>query len=96
MNSNSRALWSCILGVLSLFCVFNVLTGIPAVLLGFFELSAIRNGKSLPQNRTLATIGIVFGILGSLVGIAFLIWLGSQAYLAVSDFFEGLMHSKWF
>lgn len=96
MNSNSRALWSCILGVVSLFCLFSLIAGIPAVLLGFFELSAIRNGKSPPQNRILAMIGIVFGILGSLVGIAFLIWVGSQAYLGLSEFFEGLMHSKWF
>lgn len=94
--SNSRAVLACVLGVLSLSCVPGFLTGVPAVLLGAFELKAVRVGIAPPQNKILALIGIVFGGIACILGIALAIYLGAEIYREVANFFEGLMHSKWF
>ena len=94
--SNTRAVLACILGVLSLSCVPGILTGLPAVLLGAFELKAVRKGVAPPQNKILAYIGIVLGGIACVLGIALAIYLGAEIYREVGNFFEGLMHSKWF
>ncbi len=76
-SSSGKAVAALILGILSLVC-FGFLAGIPAIILGRMELKAIDQGLSPESNRTLAKVGYILGIVGTI-----LTCLGLLAYIAI-------------
>jgi hypothetical protein len=60
------ALLSCVLGVASLF--FLIITGLPALILGYVSLRAI-NAADAGRGRGLAIVGMVLGLVGILLTI---------------------------
>ena len=64
-NSN-RAMISAGLAVLGLLCC-GFLTGIPAAILGWLEINAIKEGKAPPSGMMMAQVGLWLGIAGSII-----------------------------
>ena len=84
-GASSTALASLILGILSVFFVFccyffSVPFGAAAILLGWLELKAIREGRSPPSNHGMAKTGLILGIVGlclfALYIVFFILMLG--------------------
>jgi hypothetical protein len=70
-GSNKKALWSLILGILSLFCC-GVVTGIVAIVLSQQAKQEIRASGGLQTGEGQAQAGLVLGIIGiaiTVVGI---------------------------
>ena len=65
-----------ILGILSLVCC-GLFTGIPAAILGKQELDAIGRGDLPEDGRTMALIGLILGIVGTVETILAVIFYGS-------------------
>lgn len=82
---SNRAMISAILAVAGLFCC-GFLTGIPAAIMGWLEIQAIKEGKSTPDNMMMAQIGLWLGIAGTVINavvniIAFILMsLGGRGY----------------
>ncbi len=87
---------ACVLGVLSISCLPGLLSGLPAIILGGFELKAVQRGEAPRQNRIFAWIGIGFSSVGTVASLALAVWLGLEAFRGLADFLHGLAHSKWF
>jgi hypothetical protein len=64
---SGKATASLILGLLSFPCVFNVLTGIPAIIVGILALRDISASRGRTGGQGLAITGLVTGSLGLLV-----------------------------
>ncbi len=78
--SSNEAIWSLVLGILSLTC-FGFLAGIPAVILGMTAKRKIAESGGVIRGQGLATAGLVLGwisIAFSILGILFVI-LGAIA-----------------
>jgi hypothetical protein len=75
------AVTSLILAISSLFC-FGFLTGVPAAILGWMELSAIKQGRSDRSNAWMAHIGLWGGIAISV--LSFIVMLIFLALLLAS------------
>jgi hypothetical protein len=74
-NASQRATTAGILGLVGLFCL-GPIAGIPAAILGFMELNAIKQGQSSPSGKSMASIGFWCGLGGSIVQIGgFLLWI---------------------
>ena len=69
-----------ITGILSLICC-GFFAGIPAIIIGKQEMKAIKEGRSNPEGYTLAQVGFILGIVGTV-----LTCLGALAYIAVMAF----------
>src|SRR5437870_4995795 len=65
-----RAFVSLALGISSVFCFLTLLTGIPALLVGFSALREINEGEGRIKGRAAALAGMVLGGLGTLVAVA--------------------------
>lgn len=66
-STSGRAMASAGLAVLSLFCC-GFLSGLPAAVLGWLEIQAIKEGKSSPDGMMFAQIGLWGGIIGGIIG----------------------------
>ena len=75
-GSSGKALASLLLGIAS-FCT-ACLTGIPAIILGFWSLADIRSSNGRMTGGGMAVTGIVTGILGTFCGLGCggLMWFG--------------------
>lgn len=81
--ASTRAIFTLVLGILSVLCL-GFLSGIPAIILGSFELSAIRKAAAPASGEGMTRIGIILGIIGSaftffiFFAILALLFLGSS------------------
>ncbi len=73
--TSSKAIITLVLGILSLSCC-GFFSGIPAIILGKSELNAIAEGRSPANNKPLANIGMILGIIGTSLSI-----VGSIIYI---------------
>lgn len=65
-GASQRAVAALILTVAGLFCC-GFLTGIPAAIVGWMEISAIKNGQSPPAGMWMAQVGLWGGIAVSII-----------------------------
>lgn len=65
---NTKAILTLVLGILSIICC-GFFAGIPAIFVGRSELKAIDEGRSSEDNRTLAKVGFILGIVGTILSI---------------------------
>jgi len=65
-QASGRATMTLILGVLSITCT-GLFTGIPAIILGFMELRAIKSGHAPAEGAGNAKVGIALGFVGTLL-----------------------------
>ncbi len=72
-GASSRATISAVLAVIGLLCCF--FAGIPAAILGWLEIQAIKEGKSSAAGMTMAQIGLWLGIAGTIIN-AILYFIG--------------------
>lgn len=82
-GASGRAMAAVGLAVLAPFCC-GLLSGIPAAILGWLEIQAIKEGKSSPAGMMMAQIGLWGGIIGSIIGtivgiIGGLMWLSMMS-----------------
>jgi len=79
--ASSRAVAALVMGILSLVCL-GFLAGIPAIVLGSMELKAIKAGTSPRAGESAAKVGLVLGIVGTvltcltLIGVLLMVVLG--------------------
>jgi len=69
--ASGRAIVAMVLGIFSLLCL-GFLAGIPAIVLGYTEIKAIREGKSPPSGDSAAKAGLILGILGTALSLLIL------------------------
>src|SRR6056297_2590912 len=67
-RTSTAAVWSLVLGILSMFCLW-LLGSIPAIILGIMALSRINAQPAALAGRGLAISGIVTGSIGILTGL---------------------------
>lgn len=79
-TNSTKSVVALILGILSLTCC-GFLSGIPAIVLGHSELKQIERGKVPESNRTMAKVGMILGIVGSILSC-----LGTLVYVALFAF----------
>lgn len=65
-GSSGRAMASAGLAVAALLCC-GFFTGIPAAILGWLEISAIKEGKAPADGMMMAQVGLWLGIIGSVI-----------------------------
>lgn len=66
---SQKGLFSLILAIVALICC-GPFAGIPAAILGWMELDAIKNGRSPADNKWMAMVGLWGGIVSTLLHIA--------------------------
>lgn len=74
--TNKKALWSMILGILSLVCCvasFGFIPGIPAIILSRMGGKEIAASGGTQTGSGMATAGLILGVLGTVVSILFLV-----------------------
>lgn len=77
-EASARAKWALALGVLGIVCL-GLLASVPAIFVGWAELSAIKSGQSSPNGKGMATFGMWAGIVSTILQIlvtGFLLLLG--------------------
>ncbi|HEU5044353.1 MAG TPA: DUF4190 domain-containing protein [Nocardioidaceae bacterium] len=62
-QTNKKAIWALVLGILSLVCC-GLFAGIPAIILGNMARSEIDASGGLQSGRGMAVAGFVLGIIG--------------------------------
>lgn len=85
---SGRAIATLVLGVVSLIPCCLFLSGIPAIILGRCELTAVRAGNAPASGETLARVGYVLGIIGTVFGAAMIAMWG--LLIALGLFIDGL------
>ena len=70
-QQNQKALWSMILGILSLVCC-GLVTGIPAIILGNMGKKEI-NIDSAQTGRGMAQAGFILGIIGTVLSVVVIV-----------------------
>lgn len=85
-NVSGRATTALVLGIAGFFCC-GVFTGIPAMIVGWMEISAIRQGQSPPNGMKFAQIGLWGGAIATVLHIiGWAVWLFfSMSMAVVSD-----------
>jgi len=78
------AIWSLVLGLLSILACLSLLAGIPAIILGIVALKKIRNAPDLLKGSGIAIAGISTGAIGTLIAPIFLA-LALPAYMQTKD-----------
>lgn len=74
-GASQRATVALILGLAGLFCC-GPITSLPAIIVGWMEISAINQGQSSPNGKGLATTGIIIGIGSIILQVGgFLLWM---------------------
>ena len=84
-QQSQKGLFSLILAIVALICC-GPFAGIPAAILGWMELDAIKTGRSPADNKWMAQVGLWGGIISTLlhvVGYIFYVMLGMLS--AMSD-----------
>jgi len=96
-NASSRATITLVLGVLAITCT-GLLTGIPAIILGFMELRAIKAGHAPAGGESSAKVGLVLGLIGTILAaiaiIAFIIIVALGISLGTSDAIHNVIRSS--
>jgi hypothetical protein len=85
VQQSQKGLFSLILAIVALVCC-GPFAGIPAAILGWMELDAIKTGRSPADNKWMAQVGLWGGIVSTLlhiVGYVFYVMLGMLS--AMSD-----------
>lgn len=80
VTTSTASMLALILGILSLSCC-GFFTGIPAIFLGRAEIKAADEGRIHSSNRTLAKIGMVLGIVSTVLSC-----LGTLFYFLILFF----------
>ena len=65
-GASQRAMAAAGLAAVALFCC-GFLTGIPAAILGWLEIQAIKEGKSPADGMLMAQVGVWLGIAGTII-----------------------------
>lgn len=65
-GASGKAITALILGIVSLVCC-GFLTGIPAIIVGKSEMNAIQEGRSPAAGESVAKIGYILGIIGTIL-----------------------------
>jgi len=74
-KASGMAITALILGILSPFCC-GLLSGIPAVIIGWMERSKIQRGESSAKGSGFALTGIILGAIGIVFGIiGLIVWI---------------------
>jgi hypothetical protein len=66
-GTSGKATASMILGLMAFPCIFSILTGIPAIILGALALKDINNSEDRLGGKVMAIIGLITGILSLLI-----------------------------
>lgn len=75
MQASQKGLISLILAIVALICC-GPFTGVPAAILGWMELDAIKNGRSPADNKWMAMVGLWGGIASALIHIfGYVLWV---------------------
>jgi hypothetical protein len=78
-GASGRAIGSLILTICALVLCCGPLTGIPGAILGWMEISAIREGRASPRGMMMAQIGLWGGIILSVItSIISVLWGGAM------------------
>ena len=80
-GASGRAVTILVLGVVGLLCCN--LTAPVAWVLGWLELRDIRQGTAPPQDQSFAQIGMVLGIVGTVLLVFALLWMFAFGGLAM-------------
>ncbi len=81
-EASQKPLIALILAISAFFCC-GPITGVPAAIVGWMELDAIKNGRSPVSGKTMATIGLWGGIAATIIhSILFVIWILFSALAA--------------
>lgn len=84
--ATQRPLIAMILAIAAFFCC-GPLLGIPAAILGWLELSAIKEGRSPASGKTMASIGLWGGIASTVIHAGlWLIWMLLGAASSVGQY----------
>ncbi len=75
-KTSAQAIWSLILGILSLFCLW-IFGSIPAIVLGILALRNIDRSGGALQGRGLGIAGIITGGVGMITGISVVAMMAS-------------------
>ncbi len=81
--SGTKAVISLILGVLSVLCM-GFMTGIPAIIVGQMELKDIRANKSPASGESIAKIGYILGIVGTVLSCLAMLAFSAMIALGIS------------
>lgn len=79
-SSGPKAIAALILGILSVLCM-GFMTGIPAIIIGSMELRDIKAGKSPASGKSIAKIGYILGIIGTILSC-----IATLAFAAITAF----------
>lgn len=80
-----KAVAALILAVAALFCC-GPITGVPAAIVGWMELDAIKNGRSPAGGRWMALVGLWGGIAMSILHVVgYIFWILLSAMSAASN-----------
>lgn len=64
---SGNAIAALVLGVLSFLLCCGFLTGIPAIVIGKIEMTAIKEGRSSTKGHALAAVGLILGIVATAI-----------------------------
>ncbi len=74
-GQSQKGLISLILAIAGLFCC-GPFTGVPAAILGWMELDAIKSGRSSSENKWMAMAGLWGGIASAVIHIGgYVLWI---------------------
>jgi hypothetical protein len=93
VKTSSRAVWSLVLGILSMTCLW-LLGSVPAIILGILALKTIENSGGAVKGRGLGIAGIVTGSVGIFVGLAPIAMIAAIAIPAFSGFQQKAQSTK--
>ena len=75
MEASQKPMIALILAIAAFLCC-GPFTGVPAAIVGWMELDAIKNGRSPESGKTMATIGFWGGISATVIhGIGYVLWI---------------------
>lgn len=82
-GASGRAIATLILGILAI-ASMGFLTGIPAIVIGHIELKAIKLGQAPKAGEGLARVGLILGIIGTVLTCLALLVVISLLALGIS------------
>lgn len=88
-EASSRAKWAAALGFLGIVCC-GLFTSVPAIFVGWMEMSAIKSGQSSPAGKTMASMGFWCGIFGTVLQI------GAILFFLIAMMLEGASSSPYY
>ena len=74
-KASGMAIAALVLGILGAPCCCGIFAALPALIVGFIEFGRINRGTSSQKGKTFAIIGMILGIIFSLLGCIQLIWM---------------------